>query len=85
MGSPGTGTDASRPAAGGAKHAQPMFVYAGPDTKHLVPSTVNDPAAPMDVENENFVGRVLIRIKDYGGHKGALRTPEVSFVGPPRR
>lgn len=58
-----------------------MFVYAGPDTRHLVPATVNDPASPMDIENDNFVGRVLVRVKDYGQHKGQ-RMPEVRRLMP---
>jgi hypothetical protein len=50
-----------------------MYVYVGPDEKHLVPATVNDPSQPMEIENENFVGRVMVRVKDYGA-KGAKQS-----------
>lgn len=58
-----------------------MTVWLGPDTHHMVPATnsVNNHLLPMEIENEHFVGRVLVRVRDYGGQKSGLRTPEVSY------
>lgn len=69
-----------------AKHGQPMYVYVGGGTGHkeMVPAQVNDHYSPTEVENDTFVGRVLVRVKDYGPHggKGGANTSEVSFRRP---
>ncbi|KAI9006407.1 hypothetical protein DFJ74DRAFT_712454 [Hyaloraphidium curvatum] len=76
-----SGNDAEAASASRPGHptSQPMHVWIAPDTdhNHFVPATVNDPAQPMEIENDHFVGRVLVRIKDYGPKNA--RTPEGRF------
>ncbi|EPQ31830.1 uncharacterized protein PFL1_00029 [Pseudozyma flocculosa PF-1] len=44
-----------------------LQVMVGPDRFHLEPCRLNDTAHPHEIENEHFIGRVLVRILDAPG------------------
>lgn len=54
-----------------------LRVSAGPDTDHLTVLSVNDDSNPLQIESDEFVGQIVVRIKGldrkFGYEQGQLK------------
>jgi len=54
-----------------------LRVSAGPDTDHLTVLSVNDDSNPLQIESDDFVGQIVVRIKGldrkFGYEQGQLK------------